>query len=148
MTFNLTLIAIFVAGGYIYSLLLPKAWRKWALFIASVLAVYALQPPLLVRYMDFILPTATLLVATLVWALTIPRTTDNTFRMSRNDLFTVFVLLVIITGLALMRLLPPEWRLLTASRPPDPLTVFLVIVPILVLILLIGRGAPQKNQRQ
>ena len=146
MTFNLTLIAIFVLGGYIYSLILPQAWRRWALFIASVLAVYALQPPLLVRYMDFILPTATILVATLVWALTLPRT-DNTFRISRNDLFTLLALLIIITGLALTRLLPENLRLLTASRPPDPLTVFLVIAPILVLILLIGKQTTPRNQR-
>ncbi len=146
MTFNLMLIAIFAGGGYVYSVMMPKTWRKWALFIASVLAVYALQPPLLVRNMDFILPTATLLVATLVWALTVPRT-DTPFRMSRTDLSTILMLIVIITGLALMRLLPPEWRVFTASRPPEPLTVFLVIAPIMVLIWLISKGITPKNQR-
>ncbi|PJF29960.1 MAG: hypothetical protein CUN52_05705 [Phototrophicales bacterium] len=139
MTFNLTFIAIFVIGGYIYSLILPKTWRKWVLFITSVLTVYVLQSPLLVRHMDFILPTATLLLVTLVWALTASQ-------ISRRDIITIVVLMMIITGLALMRLLPSEWRIFTASRPPDPFTVFLVIMPILVFTLFIHRQITPKTQ--
>lgn len=139
MTFNLTLIAIFTAGGFIYSLILPKSWRKWTLFIASVVAVYALQPPLLIRNMDFILPTLTILSAVLVWIATLPRT-DNRLAITIKwrDVATIAVLILLIIGLAMTRHLPTEWQILTASRPPDPLTVFLALCPIILIILLAG----------
>jgi len=139
VTFNLTLIAIFTAGGFIYSLILPKSWRKWTLFIASILAVYALQPPLLIRNMDFILPTVTIFVTVFVWIATLPRQ-DNQLRITIQwrDLFTIAVLMLLITGLAMTRFLPSEWQLLTASRPPAPLDVFLALFPLALLIILVG----------
>lgn len=139
MTFNLTLIVIFTVGGFIYSLILPKSWRKWTLFIASVLAVYALQPPLLIRDMDFIFPTITIFMAVFVWIATLPRT-DNQLRIiiAWRDLFTIAILILLIIGLAMTRHLPTDLQILTASRPPDPLDVLLVLCPIALLIILAG----------
>lgn len=148
MTFNLTLIAIFSAGGFIYSLILPKSWRKWTLFIVSVLAVYALQPPLYIRNMDFIFPTLTILSVVLVWIATLPRL-DNRLAITLkwHDVGTIFVLILFITGLAMTRLLPSEWQLLTASRPPEPLEVFLALCPIMLIIILAG-GMQINQSRQ
>ena len=43
---------------------------RWLLLAGSVLAIYWMQPPMPVRYLDFWLPTATLGLAVLVWAAT------------------------------------------------------------------------------
>jgi len=145
VTFNLTLIAIFMVFGWTYSLVLPRAWRGWALFIASVVAVYALQPPLLIRHMDFILPTATLLLVVIVWVVTAPRI-EGKFRWSQADLITVGMLLIIIMGLSLLRLLPESLNLFTASRPPETLPVMVVLA--IFAVVTVGMGALTTQSRQ
>ena len=147
MTFNLTLIAIFVAGGWGYSLILPKVWRGSALFIASVLAVYALQPPLLIRYMDFILPTATLLVAMVVWVLTAPRP-EGKFKWSRADIQTLLLLIIIMLALPLFRFIPAEYNVITASRPPEQGDIIIAIVGFLVVIFGLGIFTTTSRQRR
>ncbi len=47
-------------------------WRKWGLLGLSVLALYMLQPPTPIRYLDFWLPTASLALTVIVWGLTRP----------------------------------------------------------------------------
>lgn len=72
---DLTAILVFIAFGVLFRLLLA-AWgglgraKTWVLFVASILAVYWLQPATPVRYLDFWFPTLTLAVAALGWALT------------------------------------------------------------------------------
>jgi hypothetical protein len=56
MTFDLSTIALFALAAVLYRALLPARWRGWALFVASVVAVYVLQPALPIRYFDYILP--------------------------------------------------------------------------------------------
>jgi alginate O-acetyltransferase complex protein AlgI len=60
----LVLAAVALAAGA-----LPRA-RAWLLCVASVLAVYWLQPALPVRNLDFWLPTASIVLTAAVWAVT------------------------------------------------------------------------------
>ncbi len=69
---TLTSIFVFTAFAILFRLLARPAWRGWLLFVASVLAVYWLQPSTPVRYLDFWFPTLTLGLAVLGWVLTRP----------------------------------------------------------------------------
>ncbi|PJF27556.1 MAG: hypothetical protein CUN53_03605, partial [Phototrophicales bacterium] len=120
---------IFIAGGLVYALIVPKRLRGWALLIASIYAIYALQPALDVRFLDFGLPTATLALAVYGWILT--RVQGQPF--SRADAAA----LVIAVGMALLLTLPRYVALPVnpTSRPPE------VGVVLIGLALAAGLGA-------
>jgi D-alanyl-lipoteichoic acid acyltransferase DltB (MBOAT superfamily) len=147
VTFNLTLIAIFVVGGWGYSLILPKAWRGWALFIASVMAVYALQPPLRIRYMDFIFPSVTLLLTVVVWVLTAPRP-EGKFKWSRADIQTLLLIVIMMLALPLFRFIPAEYNVITASRPPEQGNIIIALVGFLVVMLGLSIFTTASRQRR
>lgn len=69
---TLTSILLFTAFAVLFRLLARPAWKVWALYVASILAVYWLQPATPVRYLDFWFPTLTLGLAVLGWVLTQP----------------------------------------------------------------------------
>ncbi len=77
---TLTSILVFTAFAILFRLLARPAWRGWLLFVASVLAVYWLQPSTPVRYLDFWFPTLTLVLAVLGWVLTRPAGAPATAR--------------------------------------------------------------------
>lgn len=145
MTFDLATILIFVVGALVYAAVLPKRWRGWALLIGSVVLIYRLQPPLPIRYSDFILPTATLALTVACWWVTRDPAGDTV----RDDRITFGVIAALIVGMSLMRFIDADYRL-TASRPPDPLLVVvslaLVAAVVLGASLLVARITTPDNQ--
>lgn len=153
-------IVIFIAAALLYVWLLPVRWRRWALLVSSVIAVYWLQPVLPIRYLDFVLPTATLVLTMAVWWVTqrahnpppriqgrgeephppAPSPSDGEGEKSKRsgisaeDWQTLGVTTALVIGLSLTRYLAPELRP-TASRAPDTLAVMAA------LVLLAGAGA-------
>ncbi|MGB7540036.1 MAG: MBOAT family O-acyltransferase [Anaerolineales bacterium] len=128
MTFSNILVFAIVslaAGG------IPRI-RAWLLFIASVLAVYWLQPALPVRHLDFWLPTASIGLAAAVWIVTARKRAPAGeaatpagpagSRMAREDWAALLVLGLAVSILALTRYLNLE-PFLTAGRPPDFISV-------------------------
>jgi len=109
-----------------YRWLRSEVWRGWLLLISSILAIYWLQPALDIRQLDYILPTATLVIALLCWR--IVRPADGP---TRADFRTLAVVVAMVLLIAATRYLVPELRL--TSRPPDPLTVALALVPGMIL---------------
>ena len=67
---TLSAILVFTAFAALFRLLARPRWRGWLLYVASILAVYWLQPAGPVRYLDFWFPTLTLALAVCGWALT------------------------------------------------------------------------------
>lgn len=65
-------ILLLCAAAFVYAALVPARWRGWALLIVSVIAVYALQPALPIRYSAFVLPTTMLVLIVASWWLTRP----------------------------------------------------------------------------
>ncbi|MBN2084113.1 MAG: MBOAT family protein [Anaerolineales bacterium] len=106
---------------------LPRA-RSWLLCIASVLAVYWLQPALPVRNLDFWLPTASITLAAAVWIVTaqkrVPAGEAGTpagsagSRPAREDWTALAAIGLTISALALTRYLGPD-PILTPARPPE-----------------------------
>ena len=115
---TLTYIAAFYLSGLMYGALVPGRWSGWVVLALSVLALYALQPLLPIRTLDFALPTATLVVTVATWWLTRPAGSPA----QREDLIALFVIVALVVGLSLTRYLHADLRL-TPSRPPEPVFV-------------------------
>ena len=71
--------------------------RSWALLIASLLAIFWLQPSMPIRNLDFWLPVLTLFLTLFVWGIT----TTPEERLSRCNLITVSIIagVVLLVGL-------------------------------------------------
>jgi alginate O-acetyltransferase complex protein AlgI len=123
VTFDLRAIAIFGALALVYAAL-PARARSWALFVGSVIAIFWLQPPLPIRFSDFVLPTATLAITIAAWWWT--RSPDQA-TLARDDAITIGVMALSVIGLSLFRFVEADYRL-TPSRPPDPLMVIIAFV--------------------
>ena len=156
MTFDLATIAIFAVGAAIYAALLPARLRGWALLIASVVLIYRLQPPLPIRFSDFILPTATLGLTVACWWLCNPKkvaggqkqaASDGSADTVRDDRMTFAVIVALVLGLSLMRFVDADYRL-TASRPPDPLLVAASLALLTAIVFAVSRiGRPGSRRR-
>jgi D-alanyl-lipoteichoic acid acyltransferase DltB (MBOAT superfamily) len=92
------------------------------LLIVSLIAVYALQPLLPIRYLGFILPGATLVLTIVCWWLTRPPDAP----IARDDRLALVLVAAVVIGLALTRDIRPEFRPV-ATRPPNPLAVAVVV---------------------
>jgi alginate O-acetyltransferase complex protein AlgI len=132
---TLTYIIVFIVGALLYAALLPARGRGWALLLASLLAIYIMQPPLTIRFLDFILPTITLTITLAVWLFS----RDTTTSITRDDKITFGLTLIVIGGLSLTRFLTPELRP-TPSRPPDPLALGIVLLVTGITIYGLWRG--------
>ncbi len=138
MTFDLTTVGLLVALALGYGLL-PGRWRPWALMSGSVVAVYWLQPFLLVRYMDYILPTLTIVLALAGWFVT--RKPDDEAQQATlpQDRVTLMVVMGLVVLLAGFRYIGADYRWLVPSRPPNPLWVLGVLAIIQVPAVLARR---------
>jgi D-alanyl-lipoteichoic acid acyltransferase DltB (MBOAT superfamily) len=118
-------IITFIGLAVIYRVFVRESFRGWFLFVTSALAIYWLQPSTPIRYLDFWLPTATLVIVTISWLLTTPP--DE--RLHPANLHAVLTLGGICLSVALLRYLP--WEVyLTPSRPPQ---VWMVLIGLAII---------------
>jgi D-alanyl-lipoteichoic acid acyltransferase DltB (MBOAT superfamily) len=120
---TLSLILTSMAAALLAGWLTRARGRTLILLALSALAVYAFQPELPVRFLDFWLPTATLALVAVSWALT--AAPEN--RSWRVNWPAAAILGGIVLALGLTRLLPLNLPL-TASRPPQTMQVMLAIL--------------------
>lgn len=125
---TLTSILIFCVGALLYGWLLPARWRGWALFVASVIAIYWLQPTLVVFPLDFALPTATLVLTIASWYLT------SQTALQRDDQIALGVMAALVLLLAVLGTYVEK---LTPSVPPPFLHVLLALVGIAAVLLVL-----------
>jgi D-alanyl-lipoteichoic acid acyltransferase DltB (MBOAT superfamily) len=131
---TLPLIAIFGALTLLAAFLSDRI-RGLFLFTLSILAVYALQPALPIRYLDFWLPTAALGLAAIFWISLTPRES----RFTRDNILSAAWMGLLILALALTRFLPSAPSPLTPSTPPRLELVFAAILTVAALAALTGR---------
>ncbi|MGH2522222.1 MAG: MBOAT family O-acyltransferase, partial [Anaerolineales bacterium] len=102
-------VAALLIGG------LPSArWRGGLTLVASVLALYWLQPSTPIRHLDFWLPSASLALVLLTWVITRAPATGEV----RPTLTTAATLGLLVVAIGLTRYFDPLCCL-TPSRPPD-----------------------------
>jgi alginate O-acetyltransferase complex protein AlgI len=103
--------------------------RNPILLVASVFAIFWLQPVLPIRGIDFWLPTATLFIAAGGWLLTAQSQEQN----YRQTLKTGSLILLTVLVIALTRLLSSS-GIVTPSRPPQTIEVVIVLAILGVLL--------------
>ena len=130
MTLTIVLLSILVS--IILGLLGRSRWRIPLLLGVSTLAVFAFQPALPVRNLDFWLPCLTLAVTIFTWILT----TTYELRSWRTNWLAAVILASIVILLGLSRYLAFSLPL-TASLPPqtDQILILLVIVSLMAFAL-------------
>jgi D-alanyl-lipoteichoic acid acyltransferase DltB (MBOAT superfamily) len=126
---TLTHILVFAAAALLYLILLPPSWRKWALFAGSVIALYWLQPAVIIRKVDFIFPTATLALVGLSWLAS--RAPDQ--RWTREDTTAAAIMALVVVALSLSRFIQEAYRI-TPSYPPETLDVLIGVGGVIVLL--------------
>ncbi|KAF0107338.1 MAG: membrane bound O-acyl transferase MBOAT family protein [Anaerolineaceae bacterium] len=120
---TLTIILVSMAAALLAGWLARGRSRPLVLLAFSALAVYAFQPALPVRHLDFWLPTVTLALVAASWALT----AAPEQRSWRANWPAAAILAGIVLLLGLTRFLPFD-AFLTASRPPQTFQIVLAIL--------------------
>ncbi|MBN2386822.1 MAG: MBOAT family protein [Anaerolineales bacterium] len=127
-------ILVFVGIAAFLGLVTSDRWRVPFLLAVSALAVYVLQPTLPIRFLDFWLPTATLTLAILGWVVTSPPGQ----RSWRENGPAAAILGGTVLALGLTRYLGLSLPL-TASRPPQLVSVLALLASLSGALLLLGR---------
>jgi alginate O-acetyltransferase complex protein AlgI len=123
-----------IFASLLIGLLANGKWRSWYLMIASILAIYWLQPATPIRHLDFWLPTACLILTILTWILTRPNEAPDL----RSNLNAGLVIAVVILLIGLTRYLGPVCCL-TPTRPPALYLIFIVLVAVALICILAMR---------
>ncbi|MEZ0395606.1 MAG: MBOAT family O-acyltransferase [Anaerolineales bacterium] len=131
---TLTFILILAGLAAVLGLFARGRWRLPLLLSVSALTVYALQPALPIRYLDFWLPTATLGLVVLGWVLTAPP--DR--RAWRDNWGAAAILGAVVLLLALSRLLGLD--LPAVGRPPRLLPLLLFVTGVAGLAVFFQRS--------
>jgi alginate O-acetyltransferase complex protein AlgI len=133
---DLSSIIIFIIMGLVYTVIVPIRWRGWALFMISVLAVYALQPALNIRWMDALFPTITLALSVMGWWLT--RADGQT--LSRADRVALALIGFVVAFISISRYIDLPVALTT--RPP-PFEYFLIVGVLLGGLMALSNSRPR-----
>lgn len=112
--------------------------RNVALFVLSVLAVYAWQPAMPIRQMDFWLPTAALALSAIVWAATSPTFTVR-WLPDRAALADAAIIGGIVLAVAALRFIPPLSSVITRTPPPGMSSVLVALAVVALLAVAAGR---------
>ena len=123
LTIGITLLLGWLARG---------AARPWSLMVASILAIYWLQPAMPISHLDFWLPTTCLALTVLTWLLTRPSTESG----SRGDLMAGAVIAIVVLLIGATRYIVPVCCL-TPSLPPTIFQIALAIILIAMISLLV-----------
>ncbi len=118
---TLTHIFIFALLSILVGRLPENRTRSWTLFIASLLAVFALQPETSLRQFDFWLPLATIALTVLAWF--VVRERSPLVTEDRNALIAVAA---VILAISVTRILSRP--VITATYPPQIQYVLLVLI--------------------
>ncbi len=110
---TLTTLALFTAAALLAGLWPAARGRRWFILAVSVLAVYALQPASAVRELDYWLPTASLALCALGWAVTRPASAA----LTREDGLAGLLAGGLALGVSALRYVGPSFYL-TPTQPP------------------------------
>ena len=130
---SLAEIALLALIGAVYALVLPRRWRGGALLVLTTLGIFWLQPPLPVRWLDYSLPLALLVLVGFTW---LAARAPNQ-RVTRRDWLTAAVVFGVALALTAARYVQLPVELTT--RPPDAPSVILALAAALGLAVLASR---------
>ena len=120
---TLAYIFLFSLFALAAGMLANRRWRNGLIFVASLLAVYALQPATPIRHLDFWLPTLSLALCALGWVVTAPRP-EGRLEFSRPSQISAALMAGVVLAVGLTRYLDPLCCLIP-TRPPEVLQVLI-----------------------
>jgi alginate O-acetyltransferase complex protein AlgI len=126
---NLNQILLFAGGIILYRLCLNHKGKTWVLFIASLLAIFWLQPALLIRNLDFWLPFVSIGIVCLVWVVITPRH----LILQKRNVISFVIIIGIFFLVSLIRYLPLN-ILITSTNPPLPGIVLFGSIALILFI--------------
>lgn len=153
----MTLFQILLFGALTLALtFIRHRWRGEWLMALSILALYWLQPSTPIRHLDFWLPTASVAIVVVVWALTSPPATgaspDRDPRKSAGASvmrsgkgvgpFAILTLLILAIGLT--RYLPFDFYFVP-TRPPNIWQLLITIPLITFVVFIASRFGPKHS---
>ena len=103
------------------------------------------NPTLPIRFSPFIFPTATLILTVTMWWFSRDPQHPDQIASLKEDRLTLIVVAATVLLLSLERLLPPEWRFISAARPPDPFAVLIALVAAFLIVAAIDRLTRQSQ---
>ncbi len=130
---SLTHLFAFVGYALLLYLLKKQSWREWLLLAGSVVTIYWLQPPTPIRHLDFWLPSATLAVIGIIYA--VSRSTNSRVYI-RSDLITGGVIILLVLMIGALRYL----GILCCITPTIPPQLWVVCIGILIVVFLYTLG--------
>jgi len=129
---NILYILVLVLAALLVGWLVPRRWLVPVLLLVSLLSLYWLQPSTPLRNLDFWLPTASIALTLLTWAITAP-VEGRSLPQALPGLLAILCLPPLIS---LTRYLGPLCCL-TPTRPPQILPVLAACAMIALLFLAI-----------
>ncbi|HYO89463.1 MAG TPA: MBOAT family O-acyltransferase [Candidatus Limnocylindrales bacterium] len=126
-------IGLLALTGVVYAVALPQRWRGGFLLLLTTVGVFWLQPALPVRWLDYSLPLALLVLAGFTWLAT--RAPDQ--RISRRDWAAAVLVYGAALALTAARYLQLPVELTT--RPPETASVALALLAALGLAAVSAR---------
>jgi alginate O-acetyltransferase complex protein AlgI len=121
--------------------LLPVRWRLWFLLVVSLLVVYWLQPSSSIRNLDFWLPTASIGLTLVTWAIV----QDKNINPRKQNLVGLAIIGLLILAIGLNRYLG-DFCCLTPTRPPQISLVLIAVLLIAGITWLIYRLIPSNRR--
>ena len=129
MTFQEIIILVLIS--FLLGWITRKVQRENLILTFSIVLIFWLQPGLTLRYLDFWLPTATLFITMLSWALT----SKAEIRQSNVNMQAVILVVIFVIGLGMFRYFELG-DFLSSLHPPKIEYIILVLLPITVLFLI------------
>jgi alginate O-acetyltransferase complex protein AlgI len=127
---------IAICASILIGFLARGSWRSWILMVASILAIYWLQPATPIHHLDFWLPTACLVLSMLSWIVTRSKDSPSV----PTNLMAGLVIVAVILLIGLTRYFGPVCCL-TPTRPPTLSQVALAIIATCMMLVLVTRFA-------
>ena len=137
---GLTQVLIFAGVAFLLRLFGRGVRRGWLLLVVSALAIYWLQPGMPIRYLDFWLPTTTLALVVLSWAVVTPQEMG----WWRENLLAVGVLVTIALAVAATRYIGAG-NVFLSTRPPQFTQAAIGILILFAVPGLLARYLPRNK---
>ncbi|MBL8116192.1 MAG: MBOAT family protein [Anaerolineae bacterium] len=114
--------------------LLPSQWRKWVLFVISLIIIYWLQPSLSIRWLDYTLPSIIIGISVITWWVVASREKKISpiTALSREDSTSLVIILAIILLLTIPRYF--DFPIALTSRPPEIWQVITIIIALIIIL--------------
>ena len=137
---GLTEITILLIAAFAYILIVPGRWRGWVLLVGSIVGMYWLFPVQNIRWLEYGLATATLVITIVSWFITRP-TGKRARKFTNEDRLVVVIVVLMVLAFTFAR--EVDFLDSLISRPPPLPSVAMALLVVGMLLVLMLRLPPR-----